>query len=92
MKKNFTQFVHEYEDENGVTRYAVAAKDEVHHQYWRPMTKAEKKANGDSSAVWVSGYNAISYLGGYTDRRKALRQARQLFGYVYDPATQDVTR
>ena len=85
----YTQFVHEYEGEYGVTRYAVAMWDNKMGTWTRPLTARERKANGGSV---TAEYGPLWYLGGYADRKKALAQARKLFGYLYDPLDMDITK
>jgi len=74
--ENFTQFLHEFTDANGVTRWAVARWNPDSGQYTCPMDARERAITGCSAffAKTPAG------IGGYTDRRKALRRARYLFG------------
>lgn len=73
---DFSHFVHEYE-EDGVTRYAVAAWYAKHGYWVRPMTVEELDKN-NPDRTWVG---PLSLLGpGCTDYNEALRFARELFG------------
>jgi len=77
IRKDYTQFLHEYVDDDGVARYAVARWDAKHGTYTRPLYAAERKANPGAFAI----YGTLDYLGGYTTRAAALRAARRLFSY-----------
>jgi hypothetical protein len=81
IRNNYTQFVHEFIGNDGVTYYAVAAWDSQHNNWYRPLTKREIEANGN---LFYGMYGSLPYLGGYTTRTAALRAARRMFGYLYD--------
>lgn len=75
---DYTQFVHEFVDGNGVTRYAVAEWNEEHSQWSRPLDAGSRKLTGCHTEV--VGFHGLASLGGYKDRKQALRRARYLFG------------
>ena len=70
---SYTQYVHEFTNERGETRYAVA--DQRNGQYTRPVTEQVYKDSGCSTEVCQN----LNAFGGYIDRTKALRRARYLF-------------
>jgi hypothetical protein len=77
---DYTQYIHPFTDERGVTRYAVA-KIKAYFQgdiieYWQPRTQKE-------FYIYDEDYKRaldVSEFGGYLTRRQALRRARYLFG------------
>lgn len=73
---DYTQYLYEFEDKKGVTRWAVAEWNPETGQYTCPMDARERELTGCSAyfAKTPAG------IGGYTDRQKALRRARYLFG------------
>ncbi len=73
---DYTQYVHEYEDSKGVTRWAVAWWDAENAQYRCPMDARERELTGCFAYI----AKTPAGIGGYTDRKKALRRARYLFG------------
>lgn len=77
-KRDFTQYVHKYTDEQGRTRYAVAVWHEEQGEYFRPLDAGERAANGGSVYGLVS--RDVSDMGAYLNRPQALRRARYLFG------------
>lgn len=79
--RDYTEYIHEYVDVNSVTRYCVAIRDPESGQYACPMDARERELTGCSTyfAKTPAG------IGGYTDRQKALRRARYLFGPREDP-------
>jgi len=68
MKTKYTQFVHEFVDESGNTRYAVAEHNEATGQYICPLDARSRKLTG-CSAEFASTPAGIG----------ALRRARYLF-------------
>ncbi len=76
MKPKFSEFVHEYTDGHGKTRYAVAQWNEDANQYQRPLDKRSRELTGCHTEY----AHKLSDLGGYMTRRQALRRARYLFG------------
>lgn len=74
----YDQYVHEYKDEKGVTRYAVAAYSEENAQYTCPMTASERRDNPGCFAFFASTPYGF---GRFLSRRAALRRARYLFGH-----------
>ena len=70
---DYTKYVHEYEDKNGVTRYAVAQKRGG--QYVCPVDKRTAELTGCGQEF----ANTPAGLGGYLTRQKALRRARYIF-------------
>ncbi len=75
-RKDYTQYVHEFEDENGNTRYAVAEWDEQRAQYIRPFDAEERKLTG-ASAEFAQRPSGVQ---SFKSRSQALRRARYLFG------------
>jgi hypothetical protein len=73
---SYTKFVHEYIDEAGKVRYAVAEWDENHSQYIAPLDKRTQELTG----CFAEFSQKPAGLGGYLSREKALRRARYLFG------------
>lgn len=73
---DYTQYVHEYTDKDGVTRYAVAEWNEEHAEYIAPLDKRTQELTG----CFAEFAKTPAGIGGYRDRRKALRRARYLFG------------
>jgi hypothetical protein len=77
---DFTQYVHEFTDKQGVVRFAVAEWDEANNQYTCPMDNQERELTGAHTKF----ARKLEGLGGYRDRTKALRRARYLFGESND--------
>lgn len=77
---DYTQYVHEFENERGETRYAVAEWNEQAGQYQRPLTAQAARATG----CFAEFCRNLNYFGGYVDRQRALRRARYLFGNERD--------
>ena len=75
-QKNYSQYVHEFTDDNGKTRYAVGEWQEAQGQYWRPLSKQSQQLTGCTSEFT----KRLQYWGGYLTRAQALRRARYLFG------------
>ena len=80
MKAKFTKYVHEFTDDSGETRYAVAEWDSFHSQYVAPLDARTRKLTG-CSAEFAKTPKA---LGGYKTKRQALRRARYLYGDAND--------
>ena len=76
MKAKFTKYVHEFTDDFGETRYAVAEWDSFHSQYVAPLDARTRKLTG-CSAEFAKTPKA---LGGYKTKRQALRRALYLYG------------
>jgi len=70
---NYAQYIHEFTDANGDTRYAVARAE--NGQYTRPVDSRTYKLTGCSQEFCHS----LKTFGGYLTRREALRRARYLF-------------
>ncbi len=79
-KRNYSKFVHEFTDEKGNVRYAVAEYDEKRGQYKAPLDRKAQRLTGCTSEFAKTPQG----IGGYPTRRQALRRARYLFGYLYD--------
>lgn len=77
---DYTRFVHEFADEQGNKRYAVAEYDELRGQYTAPLDSKTRKLTG----CYAEYARTPAGLGGYATRRQALQRARRLFGYIYD--------
>lgn len=73
---DYSKYVHEYEDENGKTMYAVARWDEHAAEWICPLDARTRKLTG----CYAEFAKRLSGLGGYRTRRQALRRARYLFG------------
>ena len=73
---SYTQYVHEFTNERGETRYAVAEWDEKSGEYTRPLTHQQAQATG----CFAEFCHNLNYFGGYKTRKEALRRARYLFG------------
>jgi len=76
LRNNYTQYIHEFVNKRGQTRYAVARWDAGRGQYIRPLDKTEYKLTG-CSAEFARKPGGVQ---NYADRTKALRRARYLFG------------
>ena len=72
---NYTQYVHEFTDDQGKTRFAVGQWDEKNGQYICPLDAGTAKRSGCSSEYTTTPKG----LGGYLSKRQALRRARYLF-------------
>jgi len=83
-RRDFTQYVHEFTDRTGHTRYAVGRWNQDRGQYTRPFDDTEAKLTGCSAefARLPSGMQS------YRSRKKALRRARYLF-YEMDKEMRD---
>jgi hypothetical protein len=77
-KSIYDQFVHEWRDDQGRTRYAVAEYQDG--SYRCRMDATERKLNGGSCFAYLC--STASGLGGYLTRRQALRRARYLYPEV----------
>jgi len=75
-KVNYTQFVHEFTDDEGRTRYAVGQWSLEHGQYTAPLDTRTRKLTG----CFAEFSSTTKGLGGYLKRSDALRRARYLFG------------
>jgi hypothetical protein len=75
MKAKYDQFVHEFETENGETRYAVAHYNPESGQYTCPLDSRMRKLTGCTAEY----ANTPAGIGGYPTKRQALRRARYLF-------------
>lgn len=77
---DYTQYIHEFTDENGVIRYAVGNKLNGLAQgltrYMIPFDCRQVKQTGKFSIITDN----LCSLGGYLTRKQALRRARYLFG------------
>lgn len=75
LRPDYAQYVHEYTNDQGRTRYAVARWDEARGQYIRPFDSTEVKLTGCSAefARKPSGVQS------YATRKQALARARYLF-------------
>ena len=80
MKAKFTKYVHEFTDDFGETRYAVAEWDEFHGQWVAPLDHNTRKLTGCSAEF----ARTLKGLGGYKSRTRALRRARYLYGDAND--------
>lgn len=78
MAKKFSSedYVHEYQDKQGRTRYAVAEWDESHGQWVAPLDAETRKLTG----CFAEFARTLSGIGGFIDKREAQRRARKLFG------------
>ena len=75
-KQDFTQYVHEFTDKSGTTRYAVGEWDESAGQFTAPLDARTRKLTG----CFAEFSSSAAGLGGYIKRTDALRRARYLFG------------
>lgn len=78
---NYAQYVHEFVDEHGVKRFAVAELvipmgDPSISYYQRPLDIRMSKLTGN----WAEFVKYVKDFGGYLTRKQALRRARYLFG------------
>jgi hypothetical protein len=73
---DYTKYIHEFTDDNGRTRYAVAEWDEEKAQYIAPLSKTDRELTG----CFAEFAKKPKGLGGYLDKKRALRRARYLFG------------
>jgi len=76
VRQDFTQYIHEFVDDYGQTRFGVARWDESHGQFIAPLDASTAKATG----CFAGFARSIKGIGGYTSRKRALRRARYLFG------------
>ncbi len=74
-RQDYTQYVHDYEDDKGRTWYAVARWDQDKAQYIRPFDKREYDLTG-CSAEFAKRPNSMQSFAG---RKRALARARYLF-------------
>jgi len=74
-RKNYTQYVHEYEDDNGQTWYAVGEWDQERAQYIRPFDKREC----DLTGCFAEFCRSPAGMQSFANRKKALARARYLF-------------
>jgi hypothetical protein len=74
--QNFSRYVHEYTDNNGHPRFAVAEWDDQNGQYICPLDARSRKVTGCSAEF----ARKLADLGGYPTKRQALRRARYIFG------------
>lgn len=76
MKTIYDQYVHEYTDEKGNTKYVVAAWDTEAGQYTRPLRAYVRKLTG----CFAEYSRTLKGLGeGFATKREALRRARYLY-------------
>ncbi len=75
-RTDYTRYVHEFTDGQGVTRFAVAEWRENQAEYVRPFDAGEHRLTGCSAefARRPSGVQS------FKSRVQALRRARYLFG------------
>lgn len=76
MKQIFDQYIHQFTDDAGKTRYAVARWDSFHSQYVAPLDARTRKLTG----CFAEFAKTPKALGGYKTKRQALRRARYLYG------------
>ena len=69
--------IHAFRFTEGTTHYAVCVWDNFHSQYQAPLDTETRKLTGCYSEF----SQTLQGIGGYTDRRKARRRARKLYGY-----------
>ena len=74
-RRDYTQYVHEYENDKGQTRYAVARWDPDKGQYIRPFDTRECKLTG-CSAEFARRPAGVQC---FASRKRALARARYLF-------------
>ena len=75
-KADYTQYVHEFTDEQNRTRYAVGEWDADRGQYTAPLDATTARLTG-CSGRFARLPEGMEY---YKSRRRALRRARYLFG------------
>lgn len=76
MKRDFTQFVHEFKTNAGDTRWAVAEWLPETGSYTCPLDIRTAKLTGCHTEYARN----LNDLGGYKTRKQALARARYLFG------------
>ena len=76
---DYTKYIHEFIDEHGVQRFAVAEWDESVQKYKFVADKTQQKMFGVNKFQWVTK-SKLNWQSGYLRRRQALRRARYLFG------------
>ncbi len=81
-KRSYTQFVHEYGDRNGNTRYAVGEWDQERGQYYADLDATTAKLTGCSGQF----ANRPAGMDNYPTRKQALSRARYLFSHRYEEA------
>jgi len=72
---DYTQYVHEYTDDDGKTRYAVGEWSMERGQFTAPLDARTRKLTGCSAEF----SRTANGMGGYLKRSDALRRARYLF-------------
>lgn len=77
---DYTQYIHEFVDDQGVTRFAVGHKlnglAQGFTRYIIPFDGRQVKQTGKSNIITDN----LESFGGYLTRKQALRRARYLFG------------
>jgi hypothetical protein len=69
--------IHEYENKEGRTQYAVCVRDELSAQWWRILDSTERRLTGCTYEY----SRTLAYFGGFT-KAEAYGRARTLFGYA----------
>ena len=72
---DYAQYVHEFENDRGQTRFAVAEWDAERGQYIRPFDHRESERTG-CSAEFARKPGGVQ---NFASRKQALRRARYLF-------------
>jgi len=73
--RNFTQYVHEFTDDDGKVCYTVAQWDADKGEYVRPPDNTEAQLTGCSWEV----ARVVAEMQNFPSRKQALRRARYLF-------------
>jgi hypothetical protein len=72
---DYTQYIHEFVDDDGKTRFAVGQWSQENGQFTTPLDARTRKLTGCSAEF----SRTAKGLGGYLKRSDALRRARYLF-------------
>ena len=79
-RPDYTQYVHEFTDDNGKTWFAVGEWDQGRGQYTAPLDASTAKLTGCHSQFAKRPQD----MDHYPTRKQALSRARYLFGYRYE--------
>lgn len=76
MRPIYNSYIHEYTDKQGRKRFAVAEWDERNRRFVVRLDRRDAEIIGYT----VFFADRVEDVGGYLDRRKALRRARYVYG------------
>jgi len=73
---DYTQYIHQFTDDEGKIRWAVGKWSQIYGQFTVPLDARTRKLTG----CFAEFSGSAKGLGGYLNRQDALRRARYLFG------------